>query len=55
LACSISTRESSFVPLAAATQTGEDVRVSYDKQQLWRHYGLDYDTTDRTGRGGRRQ
>ena len=70
---------SSFVPLAQATQTGDDVRVPYDKQlvkdaprvdadqhlseaeeqQLWRHYGLDYDTTDRdvttrrraTGRG----
>jgi uncharacterized protein (TIGR02271 family) len=64
---------STFVPLAQATQTGDDVRVPYDKQlvkdaprvdadqhlseaeelQLWRHYGLDYDTTDRdaTGRG----
>jgi uncharacterized protein (TIGR02271 family) len=70
---------SSFVPLAQAAQTGDEVRVPYDKQlvkdaprvdadqhlseaeeqQLWRHYGLDYDTTDRdvttrkraTGRG----
>src|SRR4030095_11576723 len=55
--------KASFVPLAQATQTGEEVRVPYDKQlvkdaprvdpdghlseaeeqQLWRHYGLDYD------------
>jgi len=70
---------STFVPLAQAAQTGDEVRVPYDKQlvkdaprvdadqhlseaeeqQLWRHYGLDYDTTDRdvttrkraTGRG----
>jgi uncharacterized protein (TIGR02271 family) len=59
--------KSSFVPLAQATQTDQDVRVPYDKQlvkdaprvdpdgqlseaeerQLWRHYGLDYDATDR--------
>ena len=59
--------KSSFVPLAQATQTDQDVGVPYDKQlvkdapridpdghlseaeerQLWRHYGLDYDTTDR--------
>jgi uncharacterized protein (TIGR02271 family) len=71
--------KSTFVPLAQATQTGEEVRVPYDKQlvkdaprvdadqhlseteeqQLWRHYGLDYDSIDRdvttrrraTGRG----
>jgi uncharacterized protein (TIGR02271 family) len=65
--------KSSFVPLAQAAQTGEDVRVPYDKQlvkdaprvdpdqhlseaeeqQLWRHYGLDYDTTDRSLAAGR--
>jgi uncharacterized protein (TIGR02271 family) len=65
--------KSSFVPLAQATQTGDDVRVPYDKQlvkdapridpdqhlseaeeqQLWRHYGLDYDTTDRYAATGR--
>ena len=59
--------KSSFVPLAQATQTGDEVRVPYDKQlvkdaprvdadqhlseaeeqQLWRHYGLDYDRTTR--------
>jgi uncharacterized protein (TIGR02271 family) len=59
--------KSSFVPLAQATEAGNDVRVPYDKQlvkdaprvdvdqhlseaeeqQLWRHYGLDYDATDR--------
>jgi uncharacterized protein (TIGR02271 family) len=59
--------KSSFVPLAQATQTDQDVRVPYDKQlvkdapridpdghlseaeerRLWRHYGLDYDATDR--------
>jgi uncharacterized protein (TIGR02271 family) len=64
--------KSSFVPLAQATQTDQDVRVPYDKQlvkdaprvdpdqhlseaeeqQLWRHYGLDYDrTTRRRGTG----
>jgi hypothetical protein len=57
--------KSSFVPLAQAFQSDNDVLVSYDKQlvrdaprvdpdghlseveerQLWRHYGLDYDTT----------
>ena len=60
--------KSSFVPLAQATQTDQDVRVPYDKQlvkdaprvdpdqhlseaeerQLWQHYGLDYDTVDRS-------
>jgi uncharacterized protein (TIGR02271 family) len=55
---------SSFVPLAQAAQSGENVQVPYDKRlikdaprvdmdqhlseaeerQLWRHYGLDYDT-----------
>jgi uncharacterized protein (TIGR02271 family) len=59
--------KSSFVPLAQATPTGNDVLVPYDKQlvkdapridtdqhlseaeeqRLWRHYGLDYDATDR--------
>jgi uncharacterized protein (TIGR02271 family) len=59
--------KSSFVPLAQASQAGDDVRVTYDKQlvkdapridpdqhlseaeeqRLWRHYGLDYDATDR--------
>jgi uncharacterized protein (TIGR02271 family) len=63
--------KSSFVPLAQAFQSDNDVVVPYDKQlvkdaprvdpdqhlseaeeqQLWRHYGLDYDTTDRTVRG----
>jgi hypothetical protein len=66
--------KSSFVPLAQAFQSDNDVLVPYEKQlvldapridpdghlseaeerQLWRHYGLDYDTTDRsvaTGRG----
>ena len=56
----------SFVPLAQAFQSDDDVVVLYDKQlvrdaprvdpeqhlseaeerQLWRHYGLDYDTTE---------
>jgi sporulation protein YlmC with PRC-barrel domain len=66
--------KSSFVPLAQAAQTGDDVRVPYDKQlvkdapqvdadqhlseaeeqQLWRHYGLDYDAPERhVGTGGR--
>jgi len=64
--------KASFVPLAHATQSDNDVLVPYDKQlvkdarridpdghlsedeerQLWSHYGLDYDTTDRTV-GGR--
>jgi uncharacterized protein (TIGR02271 family) len=72
--------KSTFVPLTQATQTGDEVRVPYDKrlvkdaprvdadqhlseaeeQQLWRHYGLNYDSTDRhvargreaTSRGG---
>jgi uncharacterized protein (TIGR02271 family) len=62
--------KSSFVPLAQATSSGDQVQVPYEKQlvkdaprvdtdqhlseaeeqQLWRHYGLDYDsgyTTDR--------
>jgi hypothetical protein len=66
--------KASFVPLAQAFQSDNDVLVPYEKQlvldapridpdghlseaeerQLWRHYGLDYDTTDRsvaTGRG----
>jgi len=66
--------KSSFVPLAQATRTGDNVRVPYDKrlikdaprvdvdqhlseaeeQQLWRHYGLNYDTTDRDAATGRR-
>jgi uncharacterized protein (TIGR02271 family) len=65
--------KSSFVPLAQATQTGEEVRVPYDKQlvkdaprvdvdqhlaeaeeqELWRHYGLDYDRTTRRRPTGR--
>jgi uncharacterized protein (TIGR02271 family) len=60
--------KSSFVPLAQAFQSDNDVLVPYDKQlvkdapridsdqhlseaderQLWQHYGLDYDTTDRS-------
>jgi PRC-barrel domain/Domain of unknown function (DUF2382) len=59
--------KSSFVPLAQAFQSDNDVVVPYDKQlvrdaprvdadghlsedeerQLWRHYGLDYEPTDR--------
>jgi uncharacterized protein (TIGR02271 family) len=66
--------KSSFVPVARATQAGDDVQVPYDKQlvkdaprieadqhlseaeeqQLWRHYGLDYDTTDHDVATGRR-
>jgi uncharacterized protein (TIGR02271 family) len=65
--------KTTFVPLAQATQTSDEVRVPYDKrlvkdaprvdvdqhlseaeeQQLWRHYGLDYDTTDRSVATGR--
>jgi uncharacterized protein (TIGR02271 family) len=65
--------KSTFVPLAQAFQTDNDVLVPYDKQlvkdaprvdvdqhlseaeeqQLWRHYGLDYDTTDRHVATGR--
>jgi uncharacterized protein (TIGR02271 family) len=65
--------KSSFVPLAQAFQSDNDVLVPYDKQlvldapridpderlseaeerQLWRHYGLDYDTTDRSVATGR--
>jgi hypothetical protein len=60
--------KATFVPLAQAFQTDDDVLVPYDKrlvkdaprvdvdqhlseaeeQQLWRHYGLDYDTSDRS-------
>jgi uncharacterized protein (TIGR02271 family) len=66
--------KASFVPLAQASPSGDQVRVPYDKQlvkdaprvdpdqhlseaeeqQLWTHYGLDYDrgsTTDRDGDG----
>jgi uncharacterized protein (TIGR02271 family) len=59
---------SSFVPIARAFQSDNDVLIPYDKQmvkdapridsdqhlseaderQLWQHYGLDYDTTDRS-------
>jgi uncharacterized protein (TIGR02271 family) len=65
--------KSSFVPLAQASASGDQVQVPYDKQlvkdaprvdpdqhlaeaeeqQLWRHYGLDYDsgyTTDTADR-----
>jgi hypothetical protein len=65
--------KASFVPLAQAFQSDNDVLVLYDKQlvrdaprvdvdqrlseaeeqQLWRHYGLDYDTTDRSVATGR--
>jgi uncharacterized protein (TIGR02271 family) len=65
--------KSSFVPLAQAFQSDNDVLVPYDKQlvmdaprvdpdqhlseaeeqQLWQHYGLDYDTTDRSVATGR--
>jgi uncharacterized protein (TIGR02271 family) len=65
--------KSSFVPLAQASQSDNDVLVPYDKQlvkdaprvdpdqhlseaeerQLWRHYGLDYDTVDRSAATGR--
>jgi stress response protein YsnF len=60
--------KSSFVPLAQAFQSDNDVLVPYGKQlvmdaprvdpdqhlseaeerQLWQHYGLDYDTSDRS-------
>jgi uncharacterized protein (TIGR02271 family) len=66
--------KSSFVPLAQASRSGDQVQVPYEKQlvkdaprvdpdqhlseaeeqQLWRHYGLDYDsgyTTDRDDDG----
>jgi uncharacterized protein (TIGR02271 family) len=66
--------KSSFVPLAQASASGDQVQVPYDKQlvkdaprvdtdqhlseaeeqELWRHYGLDYDsgyTTDRDDDG----
>jgi uncharacterized protein (TIGR02271 family) len=62
---------SSFVPLAQAFQSDNDVLVPYDKQlvkdaprvdpdqhlseaeerQLWQHYGLDYDTVNRSASG----
>jgi uncharacterized protein (TIGR02271 family) len=65
--------KSSFVPLAQASSSGDQVQVPYEKQlvkdaprvdtdqhlseaeeqQLWRHYGLDYDsryTTDTADR-----
>ena len=65
--------KASFVPLAQAFQSDNDVLVPHDKQlvrdaprvdvdqrlseaeeqQLWRHYGLDYDTTDRSVATGR--
>jgi uncharacterized protein (TIGR02271 family) len=65
--------KATFVPLAQAFQSDNDVLVPYDKQlvkdaprvdadqhlseveeqQLWRHYGLDYDTTDRSVATGR--
>jgi hypothetical protein len=65
--------KSSFVPLAQAFQSDNDVLVPYDKQlvrdaprvdpdqhlseaeerELWRHYGLDYDTIDRSVATGR--
>jgi uncharacterized protein (TIGR02271 family) len=67
--------KSSFVPLAQATSSGDQVQVPYDKQlvkdaprvdtdqhlseaeeqELWAHYGLDYDsgyTTDTADRDG---
>jgi uncharacterized protein (TIGR02271 family) len=65
--------KSSFVPLAQASASGDQVQVPYDKQlvkdapridpdqhlaeaeeqQLWRHYGLDYQAADTdTGRDG---
>ena len=65
---------SSFVPLAQASGSGDQVQVPYDKQlvkdaprvdtdqhlskteeqELWRHYGLDYDSgyTDTADRDG---
>ena len=66
--------KASFVPLAQAFQSDNDVLVPCDKQlvrdaprvdvdqrlseaeeqQLWRHYGLDYDTTDRSVATGRK-
>ena len=65
--------KSSFVPLAQAFQSDNDVLVPYDKQlvmdalrvdpdqrlseaeerQLWQHYGLDYEATDRSVATGR--
>ena len=65
--------KTSFVPLAQAFQSDNDVLVPYNKQlvkdaprvdvdqrlseaeeqQLWRHYGLDYDATDPSVATGR--
>jgi uncharacterized protein (TIGR02271 family) len=65
--------KATFVPLAQAFQSDNDVLVPYNKQlvkdaprvdpdghlseveeqQLWRHYGLDYDTSDRSVATGR--
>jgi uncharacterized protein (TIGR02271 family) len=64
--------KSSFVPLAQASSSGDQVQVPYQKQlvkdaprvdtdqhlseaeeqQLWRHYGLDYDSEYATDRDG---
>src|SRR5918996_4223150 len=64
--------KSSFVPLAQASSSGDQVQVPYEKQlvkdaprvdtdqhlseaeeqQLWRHYGLDYDSEYATDRDG---
>jgi uncharacterized protein (TIGR02271 family) len=64
--------KSTFVPLAQANPSGDQVQVPYDKQlikdapkmdpdqhlseaeeqQLWRHYGLDYEAGYATGTGG---
>jgi uncharacterized protein (TIGR02271 family) len=66
---------SSFVPLAQAARSGENVQVPYDKRlikdaprvemdqhlseaeerQLWRHYGLDYDTATPSAATGMRK
>jgi uncharacterized protein (TIGR02271 family) len=64
--------KSTFVPVAQATSSGDQVQVPYEKQlikdaprmdpdghlseaeeqQLWRHYGLDYDPGYATGTAG---
>ena len=64
--------KSTFVPLAQANPSGDQVQVPYDKQlikdapktdpdghlseaeeqQLWRHYGLDYEAGYATGTAG---